>query len=127
MAVEYLIEKGILKTTGLCDICDKQMNIKIMNGKQDVRVIRSGKCKTTEDVRKGTFLENSKINAKDFLLFLYFWTNNSSIGQPRAYTGLSEKTCIEYANFLREMALWKFESEDRKLGVLGMSDKSTSL
>ena len=118
-AVEFLLDKGILKSTGLCDRCDKQMNIQIMKTKLDGHVIRCCKCKATKSVRKGTFLERSKINAKDFLLFLYFWSNNSSIGQLHAYTGLSEKTCVEYANFLREIASWKFETEDRKLGGIG--------
>jgi hypothetical protein len=118
-AVEYLFEKGILKSISFCGRCDKQMNIQIMKTKVDGHVIRCCKCKATKSVRKGTFLEKSKISAKTFLLFLYFWTNNSSIAQLRTFTALSEKTCVEYANFLREIASWKFENEDRKLGGIG--------
>jgi hypothetical protein len=65
------------------------------------------------------FLEKSKLSGRDFLLFLYFWCNDSSIAQLHVYTGLATHTCVDYSNFLHEIACWKFCQEDKKLGGVG--------
>lgn len=118
-AVEYLLEKGILRCTAICGICERHMNLQASAKSLDGKALRCTKCKRMKSIRMGTFLENSKITATEFLLFLYHWCNDASIEQMHTYTGISRQTCVDYANFLREIASWKFENHDAKLGGVG--------
>jgi hypothetical protein len=118
-AVEYLIEKSILRETGFCDQCEKGMSLQKSTKSIDGRALRCTKCKRLKSIRSGTILEKSKITAREFLLFLYHWCNESSINQLSTYTGISRSTCVEYADILRDIVSWKFENEDNKLGGPG--------
>ena len=118
-AVEWLLQKSILKYCGYCNKCERGMNLQTKADKLDKKILRCTQCKAYSSVRSGTFLEKAKCSAKDFLRFVYFWACGCGINQLHIFTGISEHTCIDYANFLREVASAKFEIEDRKLGGLG--------
>ena len=98
-ATEFLFEKGILRCIAFCDLCEKTMNLQVNSRVTDGMCLRCTKCKRVKSVRAGTFLENSKIKAREFLLFLYHWCNDAGIEQLHTYTGLSRPTCVDYANF----------------------------
>lgn len=118
-AVEFLMERGVLKSYGHCERCLKDMHLQKHGRALDHRILRCCGCKATTSCRANTFFEKMKCTAKEFILFLYFWVNGSSIDQLVAYTGITKKTAIDYANFLREISSWKFSRDDQKLGGVG--------
>lgn len=78
-AVEFLLEKGILHCSALCVPCNRPMNIQKSTRFLDNKCLRCTSCKRVRSMRTGTFLENSKVTAREFLLFLYHWCNDASI------------------------------------------------
>jgi transposase-like protein len=118
-AVEYLLTHNVLHSFSTCDYCEKQMNIQEFKRSMDGYILRCCKCKRQKSIRCNTFLENSKLSAKKFLLLTYFWSNDAPIKQLSTYTGISKRTCVDFANFLREIASWKFQRRDFKLGGVG--------
>jgi hypothetical protein len=118
-AVEFLLQRGILHGFAICVKCEKEMNLQELKSCFDGFILRCCKCKMKQSVRKGTFLEKSKLCARDFLLCLYFWSNDYTIAQLCTYIGLVKHTCVDYSNFLREISSWKFSQEDRELGGFG--------
>jgi transposase len=118
-AVDYLLTKGVLHCYSICGACQRGMNVQTYKYSIDGKVLRCTKCKRQCSIRKCTFLEKSKLPARDFLLYLYFFCNDASIQQLSKYMNLSEHTCVDYSNFFREIASWKFMNADKKLGGIG--------
>jgi hypothetical protein len=119
IAVDFLLEKGVLKSSGYCEPCDRPMNLQKREDSIDKITLRCCGCKRRQSIRHGTFLENMTCTARKFLLYLYFWSNEASIQQLVTYTGISKKTCIDYSSLLRDIPSWKFSVDDQMLGGVG--------
>ena len=118
-AVEWLMERQILRCAGYCERCSRVTNLQAKADRLDGKVLRCPRCKTYWSLRTVTLLEKAKCSARKFLQFLYLWSSGCTIGQLHLFTGISGHTCIDYANFLREVTSATFELEDRKLGGPG--------
>jgi IS1 family transposase len=118
-AVEFLLERGVMKSSGYCEQCDKVMTLQKREDSIDKKTLRCCTCKRRLSIRHGTFLEKMACTARKFLLFLYFWSSEASIQQLVVYTGISKKTCIDYSSLFRDIPSWKFSVDDQMLGGVG--------
>ena len=118
-AIEFLQSFGILQPNCWCVTCTKEMTLVKDSSKSDGFIFRCPACRKKQSLRSGTFLENAKLSLPQFILLVYFWSHQASNKQMASYLGLSNKTVIDWLNFIREIASWKLLTLSGKVGGPG--------
>ena len=120
-AVEFLLNRLNLRGLGICNRpqCGRELSLQHYACGTDGYVLRCSKCKARSSIRKGTFWERCKLNAKQIVFLVYFWAARATNKQIETYINVSKPTCIDFLNFLREITSWKVLQHSEKLGGLG--------
>ena len=111
-ARQFLLQKGILRTTVNCSACSSPMTMKSCTATKssDLWIFKcnGGGCKKTKSIRTGSYLESSKISFISFIQLLFcFSSKNLTSVDVSAYTGLSRRSVTEWrSNILEAVAVW---------------------
>ena len=98
----YFQEKGVLQRRSKCDHCDRFMMLQNHDRSIDGVIYRCVQCKRTKSIRKGTFMENSKIPLRVFAAVLYFHHAELLQKHIAELLGVSRQTLVDWSNFIRE-------------------------
>ena len=97
-------EQTLIKKCGICPNCKVQRqlnaNVKYKGGFG----ARCPKCRKFLNLTEGTFFENTKIEFKTILTYLYLWAAGVAQKEDGDLMGLScQHTRVDYYNYFREM------------------------
>uniref|UniRef100_A0A914HUX8 ISXO2-like transposase domain-containing protein n=1 Tax=Globodera rostochiensis TaxID=31243 RepID=A0A914HUX8_GLORO len=67
-------------------------------------------------IRKDSFLENSNLQPNEFLMLAYLWAHGTPSHIQEALCGLSNRTVIDWNNFLREICSQQLLNNPIRLG-----------
>lgn len=108
-AFKVLQSAGVLHASRQCKV-GHPMKVNYHRSRLRWRCYRKG-CRKQCSVRKGTFLENTRVSLSKFLTYLFFWTNEVGQAQAAYFVGLSHKTVADIRSRLREICQFANERE----------------
>ena len=112
-AVEFLQHWGILHNPRIC-VCNQPMNICFSGDRW--KCYTQG-CKKEFGLRTGTWLANSHVKFETVILFIFCWAEElTSIKFCKRHLNLSNKTVIDYNNFLREVCATDLLASPTRIG-----------
>ena len=118
--VLYLQEKNMLRVRSLCVRCNKEMTVQSSNRHLDGKCFRCAKCKSTQSLRKGKFMEKSKLNLREIAAFLYL--HHLEVLQKRIceVLDIAAQTGVDYSSFVREQCGCELSKAGEMLGGPGI-------
>lgn len=117
-AVRFLQEKNILHTRRDCSN-GHEMTLSLTDSRDRWRC-NSRQCRITIGLRKGTWLENSKIPLETFVLFVYCWAEEYSTTKFCVKElNMTTPTITDWKNFLREVCANSLLQNPVKIGGYG--------
>ncbi|KAL7634602.1 UNVERIFIED_CONTAM: hypothetical protein RMT77_014979 [Armadillidium vulgare] len=120
-AVYFLQKFKIIPQTQLCTN-NHEMQVKFLDNRP-VWYCSIFPCKTVKlSLRKGNWLEHSKLKLCDIILFIFLWSwELTSIDFCKNELGISNHTTIVYNNYLREVCAFSLLNEDTSIGGEGLT------
>ena len=84
----------------------------------DGHCFRCNKCRKRISYRHGSFFSGSKLALKELMTILFFFVIEQPVTSCATLSGVSEKTCIDWYNYFRDicMAAQKVLVENEKVG-----------
>ncbi len=103
-AINFLQERDTLrKTAPRCAICQRSMSF-IRQGANREKMWRCPTHKAQKlSLRHGSFWQRSHVPLRKAIELLYFWSLETPVTRVAAETGLSERTCIQWYAFFRDV------------------------
>lgn len=104
-AVAFLQNKGIIHAVRLCDN-GHAMRLSLSD-KEDRWRCYLKDCRKDIPLRKGTWLEGSKLPYRTIILFIYCWSYElSSVSFCERELEINHNAVVDYNNYLREVCAW---------------------
>ena len=98
----YLQENGIVHRERRCD--KNHIMTLSLTQRQDRWRCQQGQCKQDIPVRRGTWLEGSRLTYRQIILFIYCWSKEmTSLSFCNFELEMNESTTIDWNNYLREV------------------------
>ncbi|GFR11813.1 uncharacterized protein TNCT_657771 [Trichonephila clavata] len=111
-AVELLQGYGIIPNERTCKNSHK---MKLYFGKQIFRKCNVEECNQHLGVRTGNWFEGSRISFVTAVRFIYFWCKElTSMKFCAEELGISDKTVIDWNNYMREICTLEMDEKERK-------------
>lgn len=105
-AVAFLQNRGILHINRQC-AAGHEMVLQVTSDKQRWRCHQRS-CRSSISLRKGTWLEQSKLPFRTVVYFIYCWSREmTSIQFCERELGMCAGTVVDWSNYLREVAAWR--------------------
>lgn len=119
-AVAFLQKYGILPIQKQCTN-GHDMNLHLSK-KNDRWRCKIRECREDHGLRKGTWLENSRIDFDVVVFFIYSWSQNmATIKFCERELGMSHCTTVDWCNYLREVCAWTLLNNPIKIGGPGLT------
>ena len=78
-------------------------------------------CRKEISIRKDTWLQDSKLDFRKIVLFIYCWTKKfTTIDFCDEELGISSHTTVDWNNFLREVCAWRLLQTPTVIGGTGL-------
>ena len=78
-------------------------------------------CRQEIGLRKGTWLERSRMEFRTVILFIYFWSKNlATIKFCTEEVSIGHTTAVDWKNFLREICAWRLLQTPTIVGGPGL-------
>jgi transposase-like protein len=101
-SVHFLQQRGILHNPRICE--NGHPMVLQLRDKGDRWRCHSRECRTEVPLRKGTWMESSKLKFREVILFIYSWSREmTSMKFVEHELGIGHTTAVDYNNFLREV------------------------
>ena len=114
-AISFLRQKNVIRShPPNCQSCSREMTIIKHNGGHIYRC-PSHKNKK-KSLRTGSFLENSKLTYRDFVLICYSWSTERPVFRAVEEFSLSEHSVIQWYQYFRDICSKKLLATDYKIG-----------
>ena len=95
--IQFLQQKLLLATNMTCYNCNIQMIIGNRSDISDGCVFRCRSCKATKPLWAGSFFDKSKLPLQKWLILLYWWTKEYSVGDAAEEAKVSRETALPVA------------------------------
>jgi transposase-like protein len=116
-SVWFLQNRGILHTSRKCKN-GHSMNL-VLSEMRDRWRCSKRECRYEIGLRNGTWLDGSHISYRDLIIFIYCWSQElTSIRFCKIELLLSEKTIVDYNNYLREVCAAYLLRNPKQIGGL---------
>lgn len=116
-AVSFLQEKGILHARRQC-ASGHEMSLSV--GSERWRCNKRT-CRTEIGIRKGTWLEGSRVDFQKVVLFIYCWSKElTSVKFCHEELNLNHNTTVDWNNYLREVCAWRLIQNSTVIGGDGL-------
>ncbi|XP_029657075.1 uncharacterized protein LOC115231130, partial [Octopus sinensis] len=116
-SINWLKRHGLLNTQKICISCGGTMSEIAKKSISDEVIWSCGRpCRKTVSIRKGTFLENSKLKCQQIIDILYYWAKEDlakGIGQE---CHLANVAVTDWRNFCRDICAEYYVAQNIKLG-----------
>ena len=127
-AVEYLIEQRVAKVALLCSKCEGEMSWHRSWPAPGTplqvhclyRRCKSGACRSSISIFRGTPLERFSKPKNEFLHFVYLWLCGDTTTSIRSKLRWSEKTIQQWTLYLREVCMIRCLEEMQPIGGPGI-------
>lgn len=101
-SVRFLQERGVLHNVRHC--CNGHVMNLSLTDRQDRWRCQKRSCNEDIPLRKGTWLEGSKLSYRQILLFIYCWSKEmTSLSFCKCELDIGEGTTVDWNNYLREV------------------------
>ncbi|XP_029648038.1 uncharacterized protein LOC115222079 [Octopus sinensis] len=116
-SINWLKRHGLLNTEKTCSSCGASM-MEVAKKNVSDGVIWSCKrpCRKTVSIRKGTFLENSKLKCEQIVDILYFWAKGDSAKGISHECRIANVAVTDWRNFIRDTLAEYYVAQNIKLG-----------
>ncbi len=103
--IAFLRERGVLRALPpICPECNERAVEEKDRSKGDKRAWRCRSHRNfTKTVRYGSFLENSHLQLRDFIMLTHLWSSNGTVKMAGEYLHLSKKTIIVWFKLYRDI------------------------
>lgn len=114
--LEFSMNHGLIYSMRLCPSCNHLMKLSQRTSTDDLRwrCYKRG-CNKSVSIRAGSFLENIKVSLKQFILYLYLWSNDTSSENISKELELCKNT-ISAFNFKIRSILQEFRTPTSLIG-----------
>uniref|UniRef100_A0A0L8HC94 ISXO2-like transposase domain-containing protein n=1 Tax=Octopus bimaculoides TaxID=37653 RepID=A0A0L8HC94_OCTBM len=116
--LEFLKANSIISTCKTC-VCAQNMTLKKSARSLDGFVWRCGNCKKNISIRTKTFMEKSKLSLQKIFHIVFHFVFEAPISTTALYTGVDNKTVIQWYEFCREVCSGKMLRDKAPLGGPG--------
>lgn len=133
-AIQFLRDRGVLRSLNhppLCDVCGQAMQeARRKNTRGDSvhwlcrRQFAGRHHKRTQSIRHGSFLKNSNLELKRFILLAYTWAHGFSNRAQETMIGLTDKPVTQWNQWFRNICsqhLLNNNNNPIRLGGVGSS------
>lgn len=108
-AIQWCMERGLLKSSSTCTICDAPMALVVRDSSghkvwQCRRMVRGERHNSKVSVRAGSLFSDSNLSMKDAVFLLYEWSVSTSVSCASYELSLSEPTVLTWFAKLRDTA-----------------------
>lgn len=118
--ITYLQGKNMLRVSASCRRCNRSMSIQSSKRHLDGKCFRCTKCKATQSLRAGHFMEKSKLSLKEMAAFLYLHHLEVMQKHICEVLNIAGQTVLDYSNFVREQCGASLRRNSEKLGGPGI-------
>lgn len=116
-AVAFLQEKGILHDRRRCAF-GHEMSLSVGS---DRWRCNKRTCRTEIGIRRGTWLEGSRVDFQKVVLFIYCWSKElTSVEFCNEELSLNHNTTVDWNNYLREVCAWRLIQNSTVIGGDGL-------
>lgn len=116
-AIDFLQEHGLLHRHRQCSN-GHSMTLSVTSNRWRCN-IRG--CRQEISLRKGTWLEDSKLDFRKVVLFLYCWTKKlTTVDFCDEELGISSHTTVDWNNYIREVCAWRLLQSSTVIGGSGL-------
>lgn len=106
-AVRFLQEYGILHMERRCS-AGHEMRLELTSQKR--WRCKNKSCGVEFGLRKGTWLNNSRISCTSVIRFIYGWCEEyTSLSWCKRQLDMSDETTVDWNNYLRQVCAWDIE------------------
>ncbi|CAB4067017.1 unnamed protein product [Lepeophtheirus salmonis] len=116
-AIGWLQDRGLIPLFMTCE-CEKKCKVVTRNELRCYRCPRSS-CRKVYSFRYGTCFEKSKINFRNNIFLMYYWSLLTPVSTTVEVTSLSKCTVIDRYNFFRSICAHYFIDHPVRLGGPG--------
>lgn len=117
--IDYAREKNLIAQSKVCS-CGHDMALqKYGKAKLDGFCWRCCRCKKITSLRSGTFFEHAKVTISTLLQIIYDFVTQTPVTGSANAIGISEKTCIQWYQYCRDICSSKMLKDWEKLGGPG--------
>ena len=127
-AIQFLRNRGILRSLDnppTCDFCGEAMKESARRDTGDgvqwkcERKIDGERHRRFQSIRHGSFLENSNLLPKEFIMLAYLWAHGVSNACQVSMCGLSEVTVVQWNQWFRDICSKHLLRNPIRLGGIG--------
>ncbi len=115
--IGFLRDRGVLRALPpICPECNERAIEEKGRGRGDQRAWR---CQSHRTVRYGSFLTNSHLKLRDFIMLTYLWSGNSTVKMAGEILHLSKKTIIVWFKLYRNICTKWMATNQPIIGGVG--------
>jgi transposase-like protein len=117
--LQYLRDKGVLRSRMDCPKCGRRMNEQSAARSSDGIAFRCARCKVKRSIRSGSFFVNSRLPLKTLASILYLLSLDVLQKTIAEIIGVQRRIVSDFANLLRERYGAVLLQDVSKLGGIG--------
>ncbi|XP_014790296.1 uncharacterized protein LOC106883699 [Octopus bimaculoides] len=116
-SIHWLKTYGLLNTKKICPSCGASMREVAKNNLSDGMIWSCGRpCRKMISIRKGTFLDNSKLKCEQIIDILYYWAKGDLAKNLGQECRIANVAVTDWRNYCRDVCAEYYIAQNIKLG-----------